>query len=558
MSEKNIKFKKLYSEKKYSEIISEIEKLDETQRPSGLLNLLGACKLLRRHNNDLISAKSHFKEAYLEEKTSKIGLEALINFINSIAEIFDEKIDIIEENQISILINEAILYFDDAEKFFGFNEKLILAIIRIYKRQNNLEKILFYQKKLIDNKCLSSQILSSYIYRNCFIKTWGQKEFFSFSKILNSNLPIYEENSLIPLNYKKNKKIKLAFLSSDIKNFHSITYFLKTVLLNYDKNKFEVSLILNSDEDDYTAKEFMSLCDGSINIKDLNDVDSINKIRHNKYDIIVDLMGMSSSNRLVLFKNRIAPIQVTWLGYCNTTGVDQMDYIFADKNLIKDDEVNLYSEKIIFLSEIWNTHSGLELERIKKVPPIIKNNYLTFGSFNNFAKINNNVVRVWSEILKTINNSKLILKSSIPLQTINIKNQFKKYDVLDSIIFSSSKPFKEHLNLYNSIDVCLDTFPYNGVTTSFEALWMGVPVLTMKGYNFNSRCGESINKNLNLSSMIANDENDYISKAKEFLDKEKLVNTRNIVFDNLLKSPLFDGKKFSKEFLGSLEAIYNK
>ncbi len=558
MSEKNIKFQKLYLEKKYSEIITEIESLDEKQRSSGLLNLLGACKLLRRDANDLISANFNFKEAYLKEKTSKSSLEALINFINSSAEIFDEKIDIVKEDQISVLIDEAILYFYDADKYFGFNEKLILAIVRIYKRQNNLEKILFYLKKLIDNKCLSSKVLSSYIYRNCFIETWKQKDFFTFGKILNSNLPVYSKESLIPLNTKKNKKIKLAFLSSDIKNFHSITYFLKTVLLNYDKNKFEISLILNSEEDDYTSKEFKSLCDGSISIKDLNDIDSINKIRQNNYDIIVDLMGVSSSNRLVLFKNRIAPIQVTWLGYCNTTGVDQMDYIFADKNLIMDDEMNLYSEKIIYLSGIWNTHSGLEIERVKQVPPLIKNNYLTFGSFNNFAKINNNVVRVWSEILKSIKNSKLILKSSIPLQTTNIKNQFKKYGVLDSIIFSESKPFKEHLNLYNSIDICLDTFPYNGVTTSFEALWMGVPVLTMKGYNFNSRCGESINKNLNLMSMIADDENDYISKAKEYLDKEKLVNTRNIVFNNLLKSPLFDAKKFSKEFLGSLEAIYNK
>ena len=147
-------------------------------------------------------------------------------------------------------------------------------------------------------------------------------------------------------------------------------------------------MILNQKEDDYKSKEFKSLCDGSINIKDLNDIDSINKIRQNNYDIIVDLMGVSSSNRLVLFKNRIAPIQATWLGYCNTTGVDQMDYIFADKNLIMDDEVNLYSEKIIYLSGIWNTHSGLEIERVKQVPLLIKNNYLTFGSFNNFAKIN--------------------------------------------------------------------------------------------------------------------------------------------------------------------------
>ena len=558
MREKNINFQKLYLEKKYSEIISEIENLDEKQRSSGLLNLLGACKLLRKNNNDLISANSHFKEAYLKEKTSKNGLEALINFINSVAEIFDKKIDIIDEDQISGFIDEAILYFDNADKFFDFNEKLILAVIRIYKRQNNLEKILFYLKKLIDNKCLSSRVLSSYIYRNCFIDSWSQKEFFSFSKILNSNLPIYSKENLVPLNTKKDKKIKLAFLSSDINNYHSITYFLKTVLLNYDKNKFEISLILNSNENDHTAEVFKSLCDKSINIKDLNDIDAINNIRQNNYDIVVDLMGVSSSNRLVLFKNRIAPIQVTWLGYCNTTGVDEMDYIFADKNLIMEDEIKLYSEKVIFSSGIWNCHSGLEHERIKQAPPIIKNNYLTFGSFNNFAKINKNVVRVWSKILKSIENSKLILKSSIPLQTTNIKKLFKKHGVLDSVIFISSKKFNEHLNLYNSIDVCLDTFPYNGVTTSFEALWMGVPVLTMKGYNFNSRCGESINKNLNLVSMIANDENDYILKAQAFTDKEKLTNTRNFVFNNLLKSPLFDGKKFSKDFLSSLEAIYNK
>jgi hypothetical protein len=120
MSGKNINFQKLYLEKKYSEIITEIENLNEKQRSSGLLNLLGACKLLRRDANDLISANSHFKAAYLKEKTAKSGLEALINFINSTAEIFDEKIDIIDEDQISSFIDEAILYFDDADKCFGF------------------------------------------------------------------------------------------------------------------------------------------------------------------------------------------------------------------------------------------------------------------------------------------------------------------------------------------------------------------------------------------------------------------------------------------------------
>ena len=556
MSE-NLKFQKLYSEKKYSEIISLIEnKKDEVEISNGLLNLLGVCKLLRRENDDLLSANSCFKKAYLKEKSSKIGLEALINYINTIAEIFDEKINHLSDNLISKYINDAILFYEEAEKYFGFNEKLVQAIVRIYKRQNNLEKILFYLEKLINNKCANPRVLTSYIYRNCFSYKWKQEDFFSYGKILNENLKKYPKEKLIDIKNNKNKKIRLAFLSSDIQKNHSITYFLKTVLKNYDKDKFDVSLIFNSNENDPTSTSCKLLCDQSINIKSLDDVDAINKIRDNCYDIVVDLMGVTSSNRLVLFKNRIAPTQVTWLGYCNTTGIDEMDYIIADKNLIKKDETKLYSEKIIFLKSIWNSHSGLEVERVKSKPPLIKNNFVTFGSFNNYSKINDDVVRVWSKILRSIENSKLLLKSSIPIQTNNIKDLFKKYDVLDSVIFSKTISFNEHLNLYNSIDIALDTFPYNGVTTSFESLWMGVPVLTMKGYNFNSRCGESINKNLNLDFMIAENDAQYISKAIEFSDPIKLTNLRNNIFNNLLNSPLFDGPGFTDNFLGSLYTIH--
>ena len=277
-------------------------------------------------------------------------------------------------------------------------------------------------------------------------------------------------------------------------------------------------------------------------------------------DILIDLMGVTSEQRIELLNFRIAPIQMLWLGYCNTLGIKNMDYIIADKNLIYESEKEFYSEKILFLPEIWNAHSGLKIQRVKKIFPHINNSFITFGSFNNFNKVNENVVRTWSNILKKINNSKLILKTSTRIQVKNrLLELFKKYGVDKSVIFFDHKDtYKDHLELYNKIDVALDTFPYNGVTTSFEAIWMSVPVLTMRGFNFKSRCGESINKNLDLAELIAQNEEDYILKACKLAeDKVYLSEISNKIYSSCLTSPLFDTKKFSKNFFKLLKDVYN-
>ena len=349
-------------------------------------------------------------------------------------------------------------------------------------------------------------------------------------------------------------------MSADIVGRHSITYFLKTILLKYDKKKYQIFLFFNNTKEDLTTNFFKEIVDQSFNIKTLNDTDSINLIRKNKIDIIIDLMGITSENRIALFKNRLAPIQISWLGYCNTTGLRNMDYIISDRNLIYPNEENLYTEKIIFLPKIWNCHSGFDLKRKDNPLPFKNNKYITFGSFNNFNKINNNVVETWSKILKEVTNSKLILKSSIKKNTEKLKELFKKNDVLESITFlERTSSYEDHLNTYKEIDIALDTFPYNGVTTSFEAIWMNVPVLTMKGFNFNSRCGESINKNIGLNYLIADDENDYIFKAiKLSNDTEKLITIRNKIFNELTSSSLFDKNQFSLKFFKSLETVYNQ
>ena len=183
---------------------------------------------------------------------------------------------------------------------------------------------------------------------------------------------------------------------------------------------------------------------------------------------------------------------------------------------------------------------------------------MTFGSFNNPAKINENVIDCWSNILKRVKNSKLIIKCADKRRKLDrIQEVFKKNGVLDSVTFYQRiDNLEDHLNLYKKIDVALDTFPYNGVTTSFEAIWMGVPVLTMAGYNFNSRCGESINKNLNMEQLIAKDEEEYVAKAVSLTgDMEKFLNLRKSLFLNAIKSPLFDKKKFAGNFFSLIKEI---
>ena len=314
------------------------------------------------------------------------------------------------------------------------------------------------------------------------------------------------ENKLVKIRRKEGGKIKIGFLSSDILKKHSVTYFLKTVFLNYDQDKFEIYLYLDNKIEDDNTNEFKVLVKKTFNISDLEDVDAINLIRKDEIDIMFDIMGLSSVRRISLFKNRLAPKQISWLGYCNTTGIDNIDYLIADPNLIYPKEECNYVEKIIYLPNIWNCHSELSADREEIDPPCLKNKYITFGSFNSFNKINDNVIYVWSQILKNVVGSKLILKSSSKIDKSYIEKRFTENGVLDSVIFLEKRKLIKHFILYKQIDIALDTFPYNGVTTSFEAISMGVPVLTMKGYNFNSRCGESINKNLGMKDLIAKDD----------------------------------------------------
>ena len=554
-----IEIQELFKRKEYSNVIFEItSETEEKDRSAFLCNLLGLSRIANQNRRDkdaLALAIKEFKFGYLKEKNTIHAIDGLANFIT--ANIF--LIDLMEDYDFDF--TEIFDFYKLSEKFTTNHRPLHIAMAMVYRRLNNAKKLIFHFSKIIESKKFISADLCSYGYWRCFDKEWKQIDFYNYGKFLDQNLQVIPQNQLIEISQPSGSKIRIGFLSSDILSGHSITYFLKTILSNYDKNKFEIILILSNSKEDKSTEDFKREVNESINISKLNNIDSVNKVRELKLDIIIDLMGYTSTQRIELFKNRMAKNQIIWMGYCNTTGLENMDFIISDPNLIKSNEEKFYSEKVIYLPKIWNAHCGFDFERKQNPPPFIKKKYFTFGSFNNFDKINEDVVSVWSKILKKINNSQLVLKtSSKRLATKRLKDLFQKNDVLKSVKFiNRSENFKAHLDNYNLIDIALDTFPYNGVTTSFEAIWMGVPVLTMEGYNFNSRCGESINKNLNMEQLIAKDEHDYVQKIVNLTNNtDDYINIRNSIFFDAIKSPLFNAEDYSKSFFEALERLLTR
>ena len=544
----------LLREKKYSEIISEITtKTKEEERNAGLFVLLGISRIsLNKKNKDQVQlAVDDFKKGYLKDKTSKNSFNALVNFILASVILSD-----FENTDVDF--DEIKNFYKELPKTQQAKRAINIAMTSICSKFVDHEAMLLHLEKVIKSGDFISNDLCNYGYWRCFDKNWSQREFFEYGKFVEKNLPEYPQDQIAKLSKIKNNKINLGILSADLKNGHSITFFLKTILSNYNKDEIEIYLFSNQINVNAISKEISDLVFKTIDISKLSNLNALNKIREENLDIIIDVMGYTSRNRIGLFKNRVAKKQVLWMGYCNTTGLKNMDYIIADPNLIYKDEKNYYAEQVLYLPEIWNTHCGFDFERKENPPPLLKNNYITFGSFNNPAKINKNVIFCWSKILKEIENSKLIIKCSNDKKKLDrIESLMEKNGVLDSVIFHKRfEDKKDHLNLYNEVDIALDTFPYNGVTTSFEAIWMGVPVITMAGYNFNSRCGESINKNLNMEQLIAKNEDDYVSKAVSLsTDRDKFLNIRKSIFLDAIDSPLFNKKRFAENFFNSLREI---
>ena len=553
--------KKLFSEKKFNVVLEKIDNFSPIdKRPAELSSLSGICKIFKPDPSlkEIISALVDFKDSYMKSKNSENGLDSACNYISTCILYSNNYPELFES------LKEAKIFYDEAEKNFGYDEKLYISGLKLHKSILDYDKMREINCSLINNKTKNLTMVCRWAFINNYRYKWKQQDYLNFSKVLKKLFPLYKTESVIDLNTKNKERIKIGFVSCNYNSGHSITYFMREVIAKMNKEKFETHAfdLGRYNKHNQPIADFKNKFDFWHDLETQNNQEVINFIQKNKIEILIDLMSLTHPDRIGIFNNRVSPLQISWLAYCNTVGFDNIDYLISDKNLIKDNEDKYYSEKIISMPDIWSVHSGFNLSRKYQDLPFKRKDQITFGSFNNFMKISDEVVETWSKILKEIKNSRLLLKSSERYNYEIILKKFKKYEVSNCIEILNKNDFEnieDHLNLYNNIDIALDTFPYTGVTTTFEALWMGVPVITMKGHNFKSRCGESILKNANLENLVCLNKDDYIQKACRLTkDLNQLEKIRKYLFNNILDTNLFNNNKFVSEFEKILlEKYYN-
>ena len=399
---------------------------------------------------------------------------------------------------------------------------------------------------------------SNLLFNLNFVDNLDQDLYLSWAKKFRNNCKKNDIKS--NYSYEKNpKKLRLGCVSSDFGN-HPGGYFTLNTLNKLSKD-FELIAYSNFDRKDETSKKFEKIFSEWNIIDKMSDEEVVLKIQNDKIHLLIDMQGHSSKNRLPIFFYKAAPIQITWLGQ-GTSGIPEIDYFISSQILNPQSDDKFYSEKVIRLPKISQALSIPDYNLQPSDLPAKKNKFITFGCFNQYAKINNQVIELWSKILKTVKNSKLILKSaefSNDKVSKNILDKFKKFEINQNkvILKGKSDNRKEVLETYNLIDICLDPFPFQGNTSTCESVWMGVPVLTLKGNRYLYRFGESININLEMKDWIASSKEDYIKKAITFsADIEKLSEIRNGLRKKSLSSPVFDSDEFSKDFSKMLTGLW--
>ena len=400
----------LFSEKKYDELIERIEKISNFEnRAPGISSILGICRILKnnRSNQDLIIGLKDFINAFEKSNDKNLKIEVLCNFISCALNNHKKELDLLE--YLSIAKN----MFRKTEKKFGYHEKLFIHGVDLYNFFCEHEKLRLILRSLLLNGTKSKSIWCTYGFFNNYLYHWNKKDYYDYSLKFKNFFPTLETKKLDEINFVTNKKIKIGFISCDFIN-HSVSYNTKPLLENLDKTKFETYAIYlgKSNNINNSTSDITKVFDKWFNLSSYSNQQIINIIQNEKIEILIDQMGLTQASRIEIFNNRVSPIQISWNAFCNTVGFDSIDYIMVDNHLIYDDEQQFYSEKILRLKNIWNCHSGFKFERKKPSLPYKKNKFMTFGSFNNFLKISDDVIEVWSTILKKIKNSQLILKSS--------------------------------------------------------------------------------------------------------------------------------------------------
>jgi predicted O-linked N-acetylglucosamine transferase (SPINDLY family) len=371
--------------------------------------------------------------------------------------------------------------------------------------------------------------------------------------------PLYASQLGCPQERDPDRRLRVGYLSPDLRR-HSVAYFVAPLLLAHDRREVEAICYASVLRPDAFTDELRAMADGWVDAHRLDDASLAARIRADRIDVLIELAGHTRDSRLLACAYRPAPVQIGYIGYPNTTGVGAIDYRITDQVADPDGFDDHYCETLIRLPRCFLAYAAPRHAPEVGPLPFQRNGYITFGSFNNLSKINRRVIALWAEILNQVEGSCLVLKSA-GTGDAETKAWLEAAFAAQGIaperlrILPPAAEAQEHLAVYNEIDLALDPFPYNGTTTTCEALWMGVPVVTWRGDSHAGRVGASLLAAVGLDELVAPSLEAYIALARDLAaDPARLAAVSRSLRERLEASPLLDARSLAR----ALEAAYRE
>ena len=453
---------------------------------------------------------------------------------------------------------EAILDYSNAVKYykkaFFLNQKLLQIKEKLIQLQPKIcdWSLYNYFEKWRDDFIKSSQFEGEPLSL-INLKDDPYKELQISRKFFHSNFQSNKKFELI----NQNEKIKIGYISADFR-IHPVSLLLARVIELHDKSKFEIyAYSLEKEEDEMTIR-LKKAFDKYIYIGDLKDDEAINLIRKDNINIAIDLMGYTKNARPNLFAKRIAPRQISFLGYPGTAGGDSIDYLIADKYVISKELSKFYSENILYMPNTFlpfDNTTKIEEKEISRKDYGLPQEKFILAAFHRIEKINPKVLDLWSKVLLKLDTAVLWIQEPQTFAQDNLFYEFKKREISkDRIYFAKkTKHLSDHLQRHKLADVFIDTFFYSSHSTGIFSLWSGLPVVTIKGLNFASRVVPSLLENLSLSELIAHDDKEYIKIITKLYEQRELLKK----FKEVLRIQKKKNNIYNSEFfVRNLEKLY--
>jgi len=463
---------------------------------------------------------------------------------------------------------EAVQTFQKALQFQPDQPQVLNNLGAVLQNQGRLSEAVEAFRRAIALKpdfygAYSNLLLSLHYLPDISAETL-QAEHEQFGVLLVDNASIELETLATPSTLQSDR-LRVGYLSPDFRQ-HPVAHFIRPILEQHDPKQIELFCYSNVAQPDAATTELRQLAHHWREIQTQSDEAVIAQIRADNLDILVDLAGHTAGNRLQVLAHKPAPIQLTYLGYPNITGLSTVDYRLTDAISEGIQNANGKSQFLNSDLQLACLPNGFlcysppsNAPKVNELPALQKG-YVTFGSFNHLPKINQQVLETWSQILAQLPTARLLLKT-IPLSDAGTKTLFEQrlvqaglpLDRVDLVGYVSAQA--EHLAMYHQVDIALDTFPYNGTTTTCEALWMGVPVVTLQGERHAGRVGSSLLSSVGQVGWIAETINTYVTLAINLSrNLEQLATLRTTLRSQVAESSLCDGVGFTR----TLEHLYRK